>query len=235
MLLFDGEGFASEAWPGLLDALLARGMITAEGADLMRADPGSLLLRQQLLFVQHTWDMVGNAGAGDDEFRLGNEVAHKTAQLLLEARFGRSPEVLRWGLGYVAEQRLFGNVYQFQGSGNVDAADHFDWPAKAADALKAAAKLESFSLTDAILGTSRIGTATPGQRHAWAVLDHSLAKEPAKLAALLGELGALHREADPANGQRDYAGDAERTRAACEQAWSHLKPASLCEHLKRVK
>jgi hypothetical protein len=235
LFLFDDEGFASAAWPGLLDELLARRMITRDAVESMKADPGSLMVRQSLLFTQHTYDMVGDRNAGDDEYRLGNEVAHKTAQLLVEARFGRQPEVLRWGLGYVAEQRLFRSIYQFNASGMVAADDHFQWPAKTAASLKAASKVKSFSLVDAIVRTPQPGTTMPGQRAAWAVLDHALAREPSALADLLAELGALHRAADPRNSALDYRGDADETRGALERAWNARTVGELCEHLKRVK
>ncbi|HTE06565.1 MAG TPA: hypothetical protein VK824_10235 [Planctomycetota bacterium] len=235
VVLFDDEGFASETWPGLLDALLARRMVTADCVTDMKAHPGSLMVRPSLFFTQHTWDMAGNAADGDDEYRLDNEVVHKLAQLLVEARFGRQPEVLRWGLGYVAEQRRFGNIYQFNASGMVMSADHFDWPAKTAESLKSASKLPSFGLVDTILRTSQPGTPVPGQRDAWAALDYALAREPDKLAALLAALGALHQAVDEQGTSADYRGDAGAVRAACEQSWGQWKVATLCEHLKKLK
>ena len=111
--LFDEQGFKSEAWPGLLDTLVARKDLLPAFAEQMKRDPGSFTARNASFFAQHTFDIAGNAENGDDEYRFANEIVHKTAQYLVEARFGRQPDVVRWGIGYVAEQRLRGAIYQF--------------------------------------------------------------------------------------------------------------------------
>ena len=233
--LFDDAGFQSEAWPGLLDALVARMDLVAPFAERMKTDPGSFTARNASFFAQHTYDMVGDAASGDDEYRFVNEIAHKTAQYLLEARFGRQPDVVRWGLGYIAEQRLCGAVYQFNTSGFVASDDHFDWPEKTRSALASRAKSDAFSLTDTILRTDAAGTPAFGQQCAWAILDYQLAKEPQKLAGLLLQLGALDKEGDPRSRSLEYGGDGQRTHDACEASWGALKTATLVSHLKKLK
>jgi hypothetical protein len=235
VVLFDADGFASDAWPAFLDELLARNDITADCVANMKAMPGSLTLRNASMFIQHTFDIAGNAAAGDDEYRFSNEIAHKTAQYLIEARFGRQPDVLRWGLGYVAEQRLYGNVYQFNSSGFVADKDHFDWPAKTREALLERAKDAKFALTDAILKTRKAGTPDFGQQLAWGTLDYELAKDPAHLSALLTQLGALDRAGDPQASSLDYQGDEKAARDACDAAWGKLKATVLAGWLKGMK
>ena len=46
--------------------------------------------------------MAGNAAAGDDEFRLDNELAHKFTQALVAARCGPLPESILWAFGHLA-------------------------------------------------------------------------------------------------------------------------------------
>ena len=233
--LFDDAGFKSEAWPGLLDTLVARKDLMAPFAEKMKRDPGSFTARNASFFAQHTFDMAGNAEGGDDEYRLANEVIHKTAQYLVEARFGRQPDVVRWGLGYVAEQRLRGNIYQFNSSGFVAQDDHFGWPEKTRTTLATRVKSDSFSITDTILRTSDAGTPAFGQQVAWAILDYEITKEPQKLASLLGELGALDRAADPRSLSLEYRGDEQGMRTACEATWNEVKSSALLAHLKKLK
>ncbi len=232
--LFDEQGFASEAWPALLDALAARRQLSVAFAEQMKAAPGSFTARGASFIAQNTYDQAGDAAAGDDEFRLANEVTHKCAQYLVEARFGRQPDVLRWGFGYVAEQRLFGNAYQFLDSGFVAAASHGDWAGSTRDDLASRAKKDDFTFADAILRGDAAGSPAFGQRCAWALLDYELGKEPARLSELLARLGALDREADPDSTHLEYCGDAARTREACDADWKRIKPAALLEHLERM-
>jgi hypothetical protein len=233
--LFDAEGFASPAWPGLLDELAARNLVLADTVTRMKAAPGSLMLRNSAFFTQHTYDMVGDVTAGDDEYRVGNEVAHKTAQLIVETRFGRQPDVLRWGVGYVAEQRLFGTTYQFNASGHVNATDHFGWPTRTRDGLAKVAKGKQFSLVETILKTPEPGTPHFGQLCAWSLLDQQLAKDSKAMGALLAQLGTLHRTADPTARSLDYEGEAKQVQQLCSSAWGGLKPSALMDHLKRLK
>jgi hypothetical protein len=233
--LFDDAGFDSEAWAGLLDTLVARKDLGAPFAEKMKAQPGSFTARNASFFAQHTFDMAGNADAGDDEYRFANEIVHKTAQYLVEARFGRQPDVVRWGLGYVAEQRLRGNIYQFNASGFVAQDDHFGWPEKTRTTLATRVKSDGFSLADTILRTSDAGTPAFGQQVAWATLDYQITKEPQKLASLLGELGALDRQADPRGLSLEYRGDVEGMRTTCEAIWNEVKSSALLAHLKKLK
>ena len=233
--LFDEQGFKSEAWPGLLDTLVARKDLLSGFAEQMKRDPGSFTARNASFFAQHTFDIAGNAENGDDEYRFANEIIHKTAQYLVEARFGRQPDVLRWGMGYVAEQRLRGAIYQFNATGFVATDDHFGWPEKTRNLLASRAKSDAFSLPDTILRTGAAGTPEFGQQVAWATLEYELSKEPQKLAGLLAQLGALDKEADPRATRLEYCGDEQRTRAACEGTWDPLKPTALVAYLKKMK
>ena len=61
----------------------------------MRDDPGGIMLRDAPAFIQLTFDVAGNAAAGDDEFRFHNEVLNKTAQCLVTSRCGTLPDTLR--------------------------------------------------------------------------------------------------------------------------------------------
>src|SRR5262249_14494770 len=92
--LFDEKGFQSEAWAGLLDTLVARKALMPDFAEKMKRDPGSFTARNASFFAQHTFDIAGDADSGDDEYRFSNEIVHKTAQYLVEARFGRQPDVV---------------------------------------------------------------------------------------------------------------------------------------------
>jgi hypothetical protein len=231
--LIDQEGFASAAWPALLDELVNRRDLTTSFAETMKSSPGSFTARNAAFFAQNTYDLVGDASAGDDEYRLGNEVAHKTAQYLVEARFGRQPDVVRWGLGYVAEQRLFSSVYQFLPSGFVHEEDHFGWPAKTREGLGDAGK--DFSFSDTILFGDFAGTKAFGQRCAWALLDFQIAKEPAKLAGLLAQLGELDRTADPGAKSLAYLGGKERVVEACDAVWAKVKVSAVAGHLKKLE
>jgi hypothetical protein len=233
--LFDEQGFKSEAWPGLLDTLVARRDLLPAFAEQMKREPGSFTVRNASFFAQHTFDMAGNAESGDDEYRFENEIVHKTAQYLVEARFGRQPDVVRWGMGYVAEQRLRGAIYQFNASGFVASEDHFGWPEKTRNLLASRAKSDAFSLSDTILRTSAAGTPEFGQQVAWATLEYELSKEPQKLAGLLTQLGALDKEADPKATRLEYCGDEQRAHDACAGTWDPLKPTALVAYLKKMK
>ena len=235
VVLFDKEGFASEAWPALLNELVARNVIQADFAQRMKSSPGAFTARGSSIFVQHTYDMVGDAAAGDDEFRFSSEIAHKSAQYLIEARFGRQPDVLRWGVGYVAEQRLYGHAFQFSSSGFVAVKDHYGWPEKTRELLLNRSKFPDFKLADAILATPEPGTADFGQQLAWGTLDYQLTKEPKLLADLLGQLGALDRAADPDARSLEWRDDEKKMRETCATAWAKLKPATLAGHLKGLK
>lgn len=233
-LLFDQQGAASEAWGGVLDALVAHGDLVEDGARFLRLDPGSLTLRQAPAFLQPAWDVAGNAAAGDDEFRLGNEVVHKLVQCVMTERFGALPDNLRWGLGYVAEQRVFRSIYQFEGSGFVAAADHFEWPKRTAATLKEASRAKDFSLAELAL-SGAAGRAETPQMATWAALDQLLHQDPEGLVAMLSALAELHAQASPFRGGAGYAGEAKATQDVFVRHFDAIAPKDLLKHLKRVK
>jgi len=235
MALFDRDGHRSDAWPALLDELVARQFLDAGIVSPIRLDKPSLVLRKSSFFLQTTYDAAGNAAAGDDEFRLENEIAHKTATLLLESAFGRQPEGIRWGLGYLAEQRLFGTSYQFDVTGFVAASDHFDWPVHARDWLADRARDEEFSLAEAVLEVERPGGANDGQRCAWIVLDHLLLEQPQGFAALLDALGALDRKADPTGFQHTWAGSSRVARQVLDERLANVSVDVLAKWAGRLK
>ncbi|RKY20644.1 MAG: hypothetical protein DRQ55_07005 [Planctomycetota bacterium] len=234
ILLFDREGVASEAWPGVLDVFVQRGQLVASGAEQLKLDPGSLTLRDVPAFLQTTYDMAGDAAAGDDEFRLGNELVHKFAQCLVTERFGQVPDTLRWGMGYVVEQRLFRSIYQFDGSGFVSSGSHHDWPKRTSKTLKGHAKDKGFSLVE-LARDGRGGQAETPQMVTWATLDYLLNKDPEDLAGLLGELGELHSAAAGWRGTTGYAGSEDGTRRVLAEHLSSINSKLLVKHLKRVK
>ncbi len=135
----------------------------------------------------------------------------------------------------MAEQRLFGNVYQFNRTGFVASEDHFDWPATTRDRLAERSRDESFSLPRLVLSAAEPGTPSFGQRCAWAVLDYQVHKEPERLAALLVQLGALHREADPKGTNPNFIGNSDRVLEACGAEWDRIKLSALLAHLKKLK
>lgn len=234
VLLFDREGLQSPAWGAVLDGFVRASNLPPDGAAQLKRDPGPLTLREVPAFLQPTFDLAGNAAAGDDEFRLGNEVAHKFVQCLVTERFGQVPESLRFGLGYVAEQRLFRSIYQFQATGFVSADSHFDWPKKAADGLKQALKDDDFSLAELALQGAP-GSADTPQMLTWAALDYLSQTDPDGLAKLLGQLGQLHHTAAPYGGAPLYAGARDGTEALLRQHLDAIDGKALAKHVKRVK
>jgi len=234
VFLFDEQGVRSDAWKGLFDEFVRREAIGQETAEHMVRDPGSLTLRQVPAFIQPTWDMAGNAAAGDDEFRLGNEVAHNLTQCLLTERFGEVPETLRWGMGYVAEQRLFRSIYHFDARGFVATGSHFDWPKKTGKALNDSKRDDAFSLARmAKQGTA--GQAEKPQMVTWATLDYMTHKRPEELAALLGDLSRLHTQGSPYGFALSYAGDDDQTIALLDEHFGAIDQKALIKHVKRVK
>ena len=233
--LFDEGAARSAAWPALLDALVARRTMERRMAEALRADPAGFTLRAAGLFVQPAFDQAGDAAAGDDEFRLGNEVAHKAAQCVLRRRFGVQPEMVRWGVGYVVEQRLFGTSYQFGQSGFVAAESHSGWAARAADALKQAGKDKSFRFSALVPRSAEAGSASPSQLLVWAALESLLAQDPALLAGLLSDLSALQREADVHGLAFDWQPSEARTAAACAVALDGLDPKALAKSFAKAR
>ncbi len=236
VVLFDEDGVRGEAWAAVLETLVERNELVPDAARALVADPGPLMLRGLPGFLQPTFDMAGDAAAGDDEFRLDNELAHKLAQCVLKARFGEVPESLRWGVGFLVEQRLFRTIYQMNATGFVAAEDHFDWPAKAREAVLEAEDRDAWAPAEFALHDDGAGRATTPQRITWALLDHLYDDEPERLSALLAELAALHEDgAGWLTNAGRYMGDAEATRAALAAALDGVSAKALAKHLKRVK
>lgn len=233
IFLFDQEGQQSPAWAGLFDELAAREEIPAEAARHFAADDGSVLLRTLPGFVQVTWDTAGDAAAGDDEFRLGNELVHKLTQCTLHERFGFVPETLRWGMGYVVEQRLFRSIYQFDRSGFVASSSHEGWPKQAAKLLQQARK-EDASLAG-LAWQGPAGQAHQAQQLTWAALDYLTHQQPARLAGLLDGLATLHAEAVPFGYVPRYAGEAAAAQTLLEEHLDSLDLKAVRKHIKRVK
>lgn len=235
--LFDAEGHAGPAWGALLDELAVRGQLVPQAVSSLRADPNSLTQRQERFVIQSTYDMAGDASQGDDEFRLHNELAHKFTWMLLLERFGRAPATVEWGLGYVAEQRLFGSAFLFDYAGFVAVGDHHDWPRKARDSLRDARKEGDVDLAALLLDGSSAGRASRAQMQAWALLDLLLHKHPERLAILLTGLAELHGEADTYGIQPRWVGDAEAAAALLGPTldMAGIDVRAVENHAKRLK
>ncbi len=232
-LVFDPEDSRSEAWGQLLDDLARRQLLFAETATQLRESPAGLLRRSAGLFLQPTWDMAGNASAGDDEFRFGNEVAGKFAQCLLTTRCGELPPVLLWGLDYVAELSLFESVYQFDHEGFVATGDHFDWPVKALQALEKGARSKSWSPGALAARHDDAGRAIEAQVVTWAVLAWLIDKDPPRLAALLTDLAALQAEVDKRGRSSVWKGDRDRTEQVLRRHLDDLDFDAISRWLER--
>jgi len=233
--LFDKEGLHSDAWTGLMDAFADQRVLERATAASFAADPNGVTMRHAGIFVQPTFDLAGDATAGDDEFRLGNEVVAKFTHMHLARHFGPLPETLRWGIGFVVEQRLFQSIYQFNAAGFVKSEDHFDWPKRTRDLLSKRMKDRKYALADEALSQAGVGLAVPSQMLTWASLDYMLAKKPKALTGLLSDLSALHRAQDAHGLQPAYQGTSEATREAIVSAWESVDTRKLKSHLKKVK
>jgi hypothetical protein len=234
-LLMDEKGVHSEAWEGLLAELEAQQLLVPQGAAHLRKNVSGLTLRQTPLFLQPTFDVAGNAAAGDDEFRLGNEIVHKYAQCLLTVRTGQQPASLLWGLGYVAETRLFDSVYHFNVAGFVAAADHADWNGRARELLDDRRKEKDFSLAALAADEQAAGRAAPPQVLTWAGLSFLAQKEPQQLQALWSSLAAVQTEADPLGVSPAYRGDPDRTGEVLRGTLDAIDPKTLSDFLKQTR
>ena len=234
-VLFDQDGVSSGAWGGLLAVLVNEKLMTREAADHLHQHVEGLLLRQGPLFLQPTFDIAGDAAAGDDEFRLGNEVVHKAAQCLLTMRTGQQPAALMWGLAYVAEIKLFDSVYHFNRAGFVAVDDHTGWSGKAREALDERRKSSSFSLAALAADDSVAGRAEPAQMLSWAGLAYLSQKKPQELRAMWDALAQAQLEADPLGLAPVYRGDPERTLEILRGTLDGIDPQELSSFLKRGK
>lgn len=232
VLLFDQGASRTSFYRDLVDDLWRREIITFEGAEDLRRDPRGFTARTQALLVQPVWDMAGNAAAGDDEFRMANELAHKYAQVALVERCGPLPEWLLWGMGHLTELRLQESVYTFRKDGFVAVGDHFDWGKQTAKALEKRRKRRSFSLVERILGAEQQSNSLENPMLAWGTLDFLFEHRPVDLTALLDDLSELHRMAAPRGGEKDYLGDPTRTESALTWRLNAVDLDALLEHLE---
>jgi len=236
VLLFDKDGFHSEAWPLMLDELVSCGLIDRSTRSHLRATPGGLTIFSGKMFIQPSFDQAGDAAAGDDEFRLDNELAHKLTVSLVRSRFGQVPECVRWGMGFVAEQRLFQSIFQFNRAGFVAVEEHFGWPEGARDELKKLKKKkQELSLADMVTNDGSAGQRQPPQLLTWGALDYLLDREPEVLSQMLTELADLHDAGAGFRAVSSYAGELDATKSALEKHLGDLDAKSLEKHLKRVK
>ena len=219
-------------WNDLIDAMLVLDRLEYAKADGLRSGPVGFYNRVEHVFVQPTWDIAGDAAAGDDEFRLHNELAHKMAGCLAYERSGHLPEGLFWALGHLAEVNLFDSVYQFNKSGFVSATDHFDWPRKARQVLERRSRRRNFVLSQQVLDSGEISSDIDGHLLAWAVLDYLSLEQPTDLTQLFRDLYELHKEERPFAGARAYEGDPEATQQVFELRLGSEPVDTLVDHLK---
>jgi hypothetical protein len=216
----------------LLDELVGKRLLTRDGADQMGQDFGGLTLRSGPLFLQPSWDIAGNAEAGDDEFRLCNELVNKYAQCQLTSRSGQQPASILWGLGYVVELRMFGSAYHFERTGFVSAESHFDWAPKAIEKLSDHPK--EISLTSFAMRDESAGQPEMPQILTWAGLSYLSQSQPKQLAELLTSLSGLQDAADPEHDAMGYAGDGQATKKELEAVLDAIDPAALSKWLKKT-
>jgi len=231
-VLFDQATALDETlWPALLAALAEKRALLPADVDRLRRNPAGVMVRGVPMLLQPTYDMAGNAAAGDDEFRLKNELIHKFAQCLLTERCGQMPKSLRWGIGHLAEVRLTKAVYQFDVSGFVAAGDHFDWARRAERLLEKRTSKRSYSLPEALLGGGPDGGTVDGDVVVWGALDALLALTPTEFSALLENLADLHTAQDPYGVADDYRGDPATSAQAVATRLEQLPTKALLEHL----
>ncbi|GJM20862.1 MAG: hypothetical protein DHS20C15_07770 [Planctomycetota bacterium] len=233
--LFDREAHASPTWPALLELMATRGQLVSQAVDALRVEPTSLTQRNERLVLQATYDMAGDASKGDDEFRLENEVAHKLVWMLLLERFGRLPPNVEWGLGYVAEQRLFRSIFLFDTTGFVAVEDHHDWPDRTRDMFVSERTGQGVDLPKRLLDAAAAGGPLRPQMQSWGLLDYLLHKDAERLVALLTELSELHGAGDPYGIQPRYAGDPEVAASLIGERLEGISVKDIEKHLKRVK
>lgn len=191
--LIDYERHRDEVQLRVVEAFVEARVLDPGSLDAMAQDPTSLMVRGLPGFLQFTWDMAGNAAAGDDEFRVENEVANKYAQCVLTTRTGPNPEMLRWGFGFVVENELFNSVYMFNTTGFVSVGDHFDWHTRTRQYLEK--RRSSWNFSDDLMSDVEVGEAKPSQMITWGCLEYLRGKDPEGLRALFGRLGDAQREA----------------------------------------
>ncbi|MFT7462521.1 MAG: hypothetical protein ACI9EF_000861 [Pseudohongiellaceae bacterium] len=222
------EGF----WTDLINGMLEIKALEYEKSSGLRGNPSGFYNRVGHLIVQPTWDVGGDASAGDDEFRLHNELAHKLTGCLAFDRSGHLPEGLFWALGHQAELALFESVYQFNKTGFVSVGDHFDWPRQARQVLERRSRRRNFVLTDQILDSGQMSSDLDGHLIAWAAIDFLFRERPDDLANLFQDLAELHKDARPYGGAHEYEGDLDDTRNALDLRLGNAAVDALIDHLK---
>ncbi|MGQ0551835.1 MAG: hypothetical protein ACT4PU_01280 [Planctomycetota bacterium] len=231
-VLLDDKALRSAAWPTLLDSLVSRKLMLPAGVEALKQDPTGVFLRHGATFLQPTMDLAGNAAAGDDEFRLGNELAHKYAQCLLTSRVGEVPIAMRWAVGEMAEISKFGTVYQFEATGFVSTDDHFDWARKARQHLEKADSKRDFALSTLALDDTSAGQAVAAQIITWSALAFLAEREPLSFAALFTDLAEVQSAADPYGLTQSWRGDPTSTRTVLRGRLDTISIDELRDWLK---
>jgi hypothetical protein len=234
-ILFDEQAPRDEEfWNGLLAALESKRSLTSEEVVRLSRSPDGVMARNVPMFLQPTWDQAGNAAAGDDEFRVANEIVHKFAQCYLTQRCGQMPESIRWAIGHLIEIRLQGSVYQFNTTGFVASGDHFDWARRARRLLEKASKKRKFSVAELLLGIDYPRGDTDVAVMTWGVLDSALDMDPTQFTGLLEALGEMHADKDPYGVADDYKGDDEAAVAAVELRLAKLDMDDVVDRLDKI-
>lgn len=233
IVLFDLGATRSPLWSELLDILVDRALMNDEAATYLRSDPSGLTLRQVPFVLQPVWDMAGNAAAGDDEFRLHNELAAKFAHCVLTKHYGQLPAPLLWGAGFLVEQRLFGSSFHFDATGFVWASSHGGWGKRAAEDFGDKKQAKTLDLARMAL-EAQAGVAEREQVLVWGALDYLWSRDAQVLADLFASLGELQAAADPNGAWPSFRGDPEQARDLLQRALGSLDPKELGKHCKRL-
>ena len=231
--LFDSKGYRSGAWGALLERLVAEEVLTPEAVDFQKENPSGVMMRWVPAFLQPTLDLAGIAAMGDDEFRMENEVAHKFTQCLATQRVGPLPANIQWGLGYLAEQGIFGTTYMFNRSGFVATGEHFDWPQKVRQILEK--QKADFSLAEMVMDQTAPGTAQRPQLLTWAAMEHLRQHQAEALAALIADLAAEHARRDTYGLSGEYVGAPRKTREILVAHLDTIETKKLMKTLKSLQ
>ncbi len=234
-VLFDQQASRDqEFWDGLLSALASKRALLPEEVAQLSQEPDGVMARNVPMFLQPTWDQAGNAAAGDDEFRLVNEIAHKFTQCFLTQRTGQLPQSIRWGLGHLIEIRLQNSVYQFNTSGFVAVGDHFDWSRRAERLLEKASRKRKFNLGSLLLGAEEPAGDMDQAVMVWGVLEGLLALDAVQFTSLLEALGEVHADEDPYGVADDFKADEQAAIDAIGLRLSKLEMDEVLEYLDQM-
>ncbi|GJM20374.1 MAG: hypothetical protein DHS20C15_02890 [Planctomycetota bacterium] len=232
VLLFDSQTARDDhQWGRILDTLVKRRVLFEGSANQLRREPGGLTLRSFPFVIQPTWDMAGNAAAGDDEFRLANELAHKLTVCMLSNRAGQLPPGLRWALAHFAEVALQGTVYQFNRTGFVSTDDHFDWERKADRWLDKRGKKRGFSFPELIFDAGRDNPLLENSVLVWSLVDYYCHERPEDWITLLELLAGLQAEKDSYGVATTWLPDKAATLDLLEAQLAELKASAVARHI----